>query len=83
MTPEVHCTWSDHCNSPLFQHSTKKRGRAVIAQSVQRWDHRVQNGSGVHPASYPMGMRGSFPGDKEAGAWSWQLTSISYRGQRM
>jgi hypothetical protein len=24
--------------------------------------HRVQNGSGAHPASYPMGARGSFPG---------------------
>jgi hypothetical protein len=24
--------------------------------------HRVQNGSGAHPASYPMGTRGSFPG---------------------
>jgi hypothetical protein len=24
--------------------------------------HRVQNGSGAHPASYPMGNRGSFPG---------------------
>jgi hypothetical protein len=24
--------------------------------------HRVQNGSGAHPASYPMGIRGSFPG---------------------
>jgi hypothetical protein len=22
--------------------------------------HRVQNGSGVHPASYPVGTRGSF-----------------------
>jgi hypothetical protein len=30
--------------------------------------HRVQNGSGVHPASYPMGTRGSFPGGKAAGA---------------
>jgi hypothetical protein len=30
--------------------------------------HRVQNGSGVHPASYPMGTRGSFPGNKAAGA---------------
>jgi hypothetical protein len=29
--------------------------------------HRVQNGSGAHPASYPMGIRGSFPGDKVAG----------------
>jgi hypothetical protein len=30
--------------------------------------HRVQNGSVAHPASYPMGTRGSFPGDKAAGA---------------
>jgi hypothetical protein len=30
--------------------------------------HRVQNGSGVHPASYPMGTRDSFPGSKAAGS---------------
>jgi hypothetical protein len=30
--------------------------------------HRVQNGTGSHPASYPMGIRGSFPGGKAAGA---------------
>jgi hypothetical protein len=30
--------------------------------------HRVQNGSGVHPASYPMGTRGSFRGGKAAEA---------------
>jgi hypothetical protein len=30
--------------------------------------HRIQNGSGVHPASYPMSTRGSFPGSKAAGA---------------
>jgi hypothetical protein len=30
--------------------------------------HRVQNGSGAHPASYPMDIRGSIPGDKSAGA---------------
>jgi hypothetical protein len=29
--------------------------------------HRVQNGSGAHPASYPMGTGGSFPGGKAAG----------------
>jgi hypothetical protein len=29
---------------------------------------RVQNGSGDHPASYPVGTRGSFPGGKAAGA---------------
>jgi hypothetical protein len=38
--------------------------------------HRVQNGSGAHPASYPMGTRSSFSGGKAAGAWSWPLTSI-------
>jgi hypothetical protein len=29
--------------------------------------HRVQNGSGAHPASYPMGTRDSFPAGKAAG----------------
>jgi hypothetical protein len=29
--------------------------------------HRVRNGSGARPASYPMGTRGSFPGGKAAG----------------
>jgi hypothetical protein len=31
-------------------------------------NHRIQNSSGAHPASYPMGTRGSFPGGKAAGA---------------
>jgi hypothetical protein len=30
--------------------------------------YHIQNGSGAHPASYPMGTRGSFPGGKAAGA---------------
>jgi hypothetical protein len=30
--------------------------------------HRVQTGSGAHPASYQMGTAGSFPGHKAAGA---------------
>jgi hypothetical protein len=30
--------------------------------------HRVQNGSGTHPASDSLVTRGSFPGGKEAGA---------------
>jgi hypothetical protein len=38
--------------------------------------HRVQNGSGPHPTSYPMGTRVSFPRGKAARAWSWPLTSI-------
>jgi hypothetical protein len=36
----------------------------------------VQTVSGAHPASYPMGTRGSFPRVKAAGALSWPLTSI-------
>jgi hypothetical protein len=43
--------------------------------------HRVQTGPGVHPASYPMGTRGSYSGGKAAGAWSWTLTSIYCRSQ--
>jgi hypothetical protein len=38
--------------------------------------NRVQNGSGAHPASYPMDIRGFFPGCNVAGALSWPLTSI-------
>jgi hypothetical protein len=30
--------------------------------------HCIQNDSGAHPASYPMGNRDSFPGRKAAGA---------------
>jgi hypothetical protein len=29
--------------------------------------YRLQKGCGAHPASYPMGTRGSFPGGKAAG----------------
>jgi hypothetical protein len=38
--------------------------------------HLVQTGSGAHPACYPMRTRGSFPGNKVAGSWDWQLTSV-------
>jgi len=45
--------------------------------------HHVQNGSGAHPASYPMVTRGSSSGVKAAGEWSWPLTSTYCRGQRI
>jgi hypothetical protein len=38
--------------------------------------HCIQNGCGAHPVSNPIGTRGSFPGSKAAGVWSWPLTSI-------
>jgi hypothetical protein len=31
------------------------------------FNRRIQNGSGIHPASYPMGTGDSFPGGKAAG----------------
>jgi hypothetical protein len=40
---------------------------AVGAGNFSR-HHRVQTGSGAHPASYPMGTGGSFPGIKAVGA---------------
>jgi hypothetical protein len=39
--------------------------------------HRVQTGSRVHPASYPMGTRGSFTGVKATGAWSWPFHLVT------
>jgi hypothetical protein len=36
--------------------------------------HRFYIGSGAYPAFYVMGTRGSFPGSKAAGSWSWPLT---------
>jgi hypothetical protein len=43
--------------------------------------HHIQPSSGAHPASYPMGTRGCFPGGKAVRVWSWQLTSIYFQGQ--
>jgi hypothetical protein len=37
--------------------------------------HRVQTGSGAHPASYPMAIRGSFPEGKATGPWNWPFPS--------
>jgi len=45
--------------------------------------NRVQTGSGANPASYPIGTGDSFLGGKAAGVWSWPLSSIQSRGQRM
>jgi hypothetical protein len=37
--------------------------------------HHIQTGSGAHTASYTVGIRGSFPGGKASGSWSWPLLS--------
>jgi hypothetical protein len=43
------------------------RVRFPVGAGIFSLHHRVQNGSGAQPASYPIGTRGSFPGDKAAG----------------
>jgi hypothetical protein len=43
--------------------------------------HRVQTGSGAHPASCSVDTRGSFPVSKATGTWGWPLTSTYCRGQ--
>jgi hypothetical protein len=47
------------------------RGSGIpFPEGAGKWSlhHRIQNDSGAHPISYPMGTRGSFPGGKAAGA---------------
>jgi len=41
---------------------------ATFCDEIFSLNHRVQNGSGAHSASYPMGTRGSVPWGKAAGA---------------
>jgi hypothetical protein len=55
----------------LFYHALDDRGSRVRFPTRAgnfSLHHRVQTGSGVHPASYLMGTRGSFPGGEAAGA---------------
>jgi hypothetical protein len=41
--------------------------RVAMGSRIFTSPHVVQNGSGVHPTSYPMGDVASFPGGKAAG----------------
>jgi len=59
---------------------TMRRSEITIS-TTYTYTHIHQNGSRAHPASYPLGTWGSFPGDKAVEAWSWRLTSIWCRGQ--
>jgi hypothetical protein len=59
-----------------IRHDNLSRVRFPAGAGKFSLHYHVQNGSGAHPASYPMGTRSSFPGCKAAGAWSWPLTSI-------
>jgi hypothetical protein len=50
----------------MLNHHTKKAYGGVELK-LELLTHRVQTGSGAHPASYPMGTSGFFPGGKVAG----------------
>jgi hypothetical protein len=61
---EVHSTYRSRHSSGLGALCSGVRVRAEAGNfSLQ---HRVQTGSGAHPASYLMGTKGSFPGGKAA-----------------
>jgi hypothetical protein len=60
-------------NAGIFHtefHGLDDRGLGVRVPVESRIfsSHVVQTGSGVHPASYPTGTVGSFPGGKAVGA---------------
>jgi hypothetical protein len=60
----------------LLLHLSRGSSVNIVAKLAYRahifiFRHRVQIGSGVHPASYAMRTEGSFPG-----TYSWSLTSI-------
>jgi hypothetical protein len=59
------------------------RVSALVGAGNFSLHHRVQNVTGAHPTSCPMGTRDSLPGGKAAGAWSWPLTSILAPRSRM
>jgi hypothetical protein len=46
----------------------RPRGRSSSPGRVKNFLRVIQTGSGAHPASYPMGTGGFFPGGRTAGA---------------
>jgi len=67
-----------HPTVPSFNYTDDRGSSARFPAGAGNFSlhHRVQNGSGTHPATYPMGIRGSFPGGKVVGAWIWPLTEV-------
>jgi hypothetical protein len=53
----------------MLGYGQEDQGVSVLAEAGNfSLHHHVQTESGAHPYSYSMGTRGSFPGDKVAGA---------------
>jgi hypothetical protein len=69
----IYLAKKSHDNSLALGYGLDDRGSRVrfpAGAGKFSLHHRVHNGSGAHPASYPMGTRGSFPGGKATGAQS-------------
>jgi hypothetical protein len=67
------CIWDDSSVGIALGYGLEDRGSKVRFPAGARnfsLHQRVQNGSGAHPASYLMGIRGSYPGGKAARALS-------------
>jgi hypothetical protein len=63
--------WISVCKGTALGYGQDNRGSRVrfpAGAGNFSLHHRIQNGSGAHPASYTMDTRGSFPGSKAAGA---------------
>jgi hypothetical protein len=64
------CNFRDNSVGTALGYGLDDRGSRVrVPAGADNFSphHRVQNGSGVHSASYPMCTRGSFHGGKAAG----------------
>jgi hypothetical protein len=60
--------WQSRDSAGLRVDDRGSRVRFPAGAGCYSLHHCVQNGSGAHPASYPMGTRGSFLEGKAAGA---------------
>jgi hypothetical protein len=77
-THRLSLSWATRVLSTIF-HLILLRYILILYSHLH---HRVQTGSGAHPASYPMGNGGFFPGGKVAETLSWPLIFIYFVGQR-
>jgi hypothetical protein len=65
--------WHNSCDSPVdiaLGYGLEDRGsrfRLPARAGYFSLHHCIHNGSGTHPASYPLGTRGSFPGVNRPG----------------
>jgi hypothetical protein len=65
----------EHQNQTGMQIHTRNASDKQVRYSVYLFT-LIQTDSAAHPASYPMGTEGCFPGVKATGAWIWPFTSF-------